>query len=100
MLALVSLSLDSVDSRVSAVNLWFLNFLVDYLIFVFLCVYRSLSTDDRVYDRLSMAMGEIQSVDPLSLHFVLWVTSTYITRSDWAVVLPMPMRWPSLILSH
>ena len=66
MLALACLSLDSVGSRVPVVNLWFLSYLVDNLIFIFFFVYRSPSTDDSVYDCLSMVMGEIQSVDPKS----------------------------------
>ena len=64
MLALACLSFDSVGLSAPAVNLWFLSFLVDYLFFCF--VYRSPSTDNRVYNCPRMAMGEIQSVEPKS----------------------------------
>ena len=45
---LACLSLDSESSSGPVVNLWFLSFLVDYLIFISFFVYRNTSKDDRV----------------------------------------------------
>ena len=64
--------------------------------------YRSESTDadDRVYDCLNIAIGEIQSVDPKSAFCFKCETSIAIIRSGWDLVLPMPMGRPPLILPH
>ena len=59
-------------------------------------VYRSPSTDDRVFDCLCEAMGSIQSVDSKSVFCFVGI-STVTTQSGWDHASLMPMVWLLLI---